>query len=207
VAEDPFAILPELIEQGKKFTFDNFAQKNARGFPRAYSPEWLVWTHQVNQVVAKIGQSTIASSIARGLGIELLGNGTATFESAQGLIVSGLEAADKVFGSGVRVPASDRVVTLGHNSPAQTEALKKIDSLVEAVKKANDFPGSEDDREEAIAELSAARKLFEAAKVRVVAVTAVLQPRLRWLIDKAGGALVGIMAKGLWDYLIGLHIF
>jgi len=155
---DPIEMIPGLIEQGTKFTFDNFSTKSSRGYPNAYSDEWLVWTHHVNQVVSKIGQSPISNSIARGLGIELLGEGTDNFESARALIVSGLQAAWRI---NPEIPASDRTVTLGHNSPEQKEALEKVDQLIKAVEETNDFPGTTEDKEQTLAELSAARKLSQ----------------------------------------------
>jgi hypothetical protein len=83
--------IPELIEIGKKFTFANFASKNERGFPNALSDDWLVWTHHIHGLITKIGQSPIADSITRGLGIGLIGNGQDKFESAKALIISGLQ--------------------------------------------------------------------------------------------------------------------
>jgi hypothetical protein len=65
--------LAELVEKGKQFTFQNFASKGSQGYPNAYSDEWLVWTHHINSVIGKFGQSPIANSVARGLQIELLG--------------------------------------------------------------------------------------------------------------------------------------
>jgi len=62
--------IPELIERGKKFTYENFSSKSDYGYPNAYSDERLVWTHSVIGIAAQIGQSPIGNSIARGLGIE-----------------------------------------------------------------------------------------------------------------------------------------
>lgn len=205
MAIDPLARVPELITEGEKFTWRNFASKSDYGYPNAFSDDWLVWTHHVNEVVVKIGQSTIANSIARGLGIELLGHDESSFQSARGLIVNGLKAAARVFPP--EIPASDRVVTLGHNSPEQIEALQKVDELIAAVTRANDFPGTQDDKEQIVAELSAGRKLLEAAKVRVGAAREVLQPKLIWLVEKAGGAIVGNLAGKLLEYLMSLKIF
>jgi len=203
---DPLARLPELIEQGKRFAWENFAWHDSDGNPSVYSDDWLVWTHHANEVAAAISPSNISETITGGLRTPVLNFTEEQFEIARAMILNGLSAALSVYGPGADVPASDRVVTLGHNSAEQVEALEKIDELIDAVETANDFPGSIEDKELTIVELSAARKLFEFAKVRVAAATEILQPRLRWLIDKAGGALIGILAKGLWDYLVGLHI-
>ncbi len=194
----------KLIEQGEKFTYDNFSKKNSRGYPLAYSEDWLVWTHHVGAVVTKVGQSPAANSMARGLGTDLLGDDEDKFESARSLIVSGLKAASTIL---KEIPASDRIVTLGHNSPEQIETLEKIDKLIELVTETNEFPGSPEDKEQTIAELSAGRKLLEAAKVRVAAIKEVLQPKLAWLAEKTAGAMIGSLAGKLLEYLLALKIF
>jgi hypothetical protein len=197
--------IPELIEAGAKFTWENFANKNQRAFPIAYSDAWLVWTHQVGELSRKLGKSPIVDSIHRGLGTVLLGNNKEQFEAARASIINGLQAAQSVFGEAI--PASDRSVSLGHNSPEQRQAIEKIDRLVEAVTQANDLPGTPEDKEQILAELSAGRKLLEATKVRVAAVRATLQPALRWILEKGAAAAVGKMAGDLWEYLVHLHFW
>jgi len=66
------------------------------------------------------------------------------------------------------------------------------------------YPAPPRKREQLVAELSAGRKLLEATKVRVAAVQATLQPALRWILEKAGGAVIGKMAGQLWEYLVHL---
>ena len=185
----------QLIETGKNFTWENFSTKSSRKYPNVYSEEWLFWTHHVNEVVREVGQSTITNSIARGLGMELLGQSADSFQAAKNLIVSGLQAAARLSEAGI--PASDRVVTIGDNSPEQKETLTKIDALIEAVQQTNAFPGDPEDKEQTVAELSAARRLFEAAKIRVAAVNSVLKPKLVWLTEKFAGAIVGKLAGDL----------
>jgi hypothetical protein len=104
-----------------------------------------------------------------------------------------------------QVPASDRIVSLGHNSPEQAQALEKIDELVEAVKKANDLPGTPEEKERLVAELSAGRKLLEASRLRLGALRATVQPALRWILEKAAGTIVGKIAGGVWNFFTGLH--
>jgi len=117
--------------------------------------------------------SPISESIQRGLKVPLLGRDQENFD--MGSILSGLRAAQKVFAQSL--PASDRTVTLGHNSPEQQQVLEKIDNLVAAVQQASDFPGDSDDKELVVAELFAGRRLLQAANVRVAAVRETLQPR------------------------------
>ena len=115
--------------------------------------------------------------------------------------MSGLKAAQKVYKKDL--PASDRVVTLGDNSPEQQQAIEKIDELIHAVEQSNDFPGDPELKEQVVAELSAGRKLLEAAKVGVAAVRETLGPPLKWIMEKSAGAAIGIMARNVWDYLAG----
>ena len=159
----------------------------------------------MNDVVAKIGQSTISSQIALGLDRDLIGISDEYFEEAKALIVSGLRAADRVFAK--PVPASDRTLSLGHNSPEQQHVLAKLDELVAAVEATNDFPGEPEFKEQLIAELSAGRRLLEAAKVRVRAAREALAPPLKWILEKAGGAIIGKIAGEVWQYLTHLQIF
>jgi hypothetical protein len=197
--------IPELIEQGKKFTFENFASKSAHGTPNAYSEDWLVWTHHVGELVELLQDSPIKKSIVDGLGRTVLGRDTGAYAAAIGLIVNGLQAADKVFGKAI--PAADRTVSIGHNSPEQKQVLEKIDELVAAVEKTNDFPGDSEDKELVVAELSAGRRLLQAANVRVAAVRETLQPALKWILEKGAGAAIGKLAGDLLEYLVHLKFW
>ena len=98
-------------------------------------------------------------------------------------------------------------VSLGHNSPEQQQAIEKLDNLVAAVRETNEFPGDPEFKEQIVTELSAGRRLLEATKVRVSAVREALQPALRWIAEKAGGAVIGKLAGDLWQYLAHLQIF
>lgn len=191
-----------LIEQGEKFTYGNFSTKGSRGFPNAYTDDWLIWTYHVNELMRQLTQSPIASSIAAGLSIELLGNDDDAFVKARNMILSGLKAADRIFGQ--PIPASDRVVSAGHNSPEQSEAIRQLDHLIKTVEETNDFPGDPEDKERIVAELSAGRKILEASKVRIAALGATLGVALKWVAEKAAGASIGKLAGNLVDYLASI---
>jgi hypothetical protein len=75
----------------------------------------------------------------------------------------------------VTAPASDRTVSLDHNKPEYREAVASLDKLIKAIKEANDYPDVEE-REQRIAEVSAARQLMEAGRVRVEALVTLLKP-------------------------------
>lgn len=193
--------IPELIDQGEKFAFINFASMSQNGYPS----DWLVWTHHVEAVISQIDGSRIANAMKAGLDIQLLGYGEDHFLQARNSIVNGLKAAQHIYGK--QVPAADRVVTLGHNSSEQAQALEKVDQVIKAVSTANDLNVTEDEKEQIIAELSAARRLLEASKIRLSALASNLKPALRWLAEKAGGTLVGKAANAAWDFFVGLHWF
>ncbi|UWU87919.1 hypothetical protein N2605_16205 [Bradyrhizobium yuanmingense] len=198
--------ISDLIEQGGQFTYENFSSKSRHGYPNALSDDWIVWTHHVQNVLEQIGASSMAGkSIERGLNRQLLGNDQDDFVSALGSILSGLKAAKRIHWPDI--PASDRVVSLGHYSPEQQQALEKLDQLVVALKETNDFPGEPEEKEQVVAELSAGRRLLEAARVRVAAVRETLAPALKWISEKAGGAVIGKLASDVWQYLTHLHIF
>ncbi len=44
-------VLDSLAEQGKKFNFDNFANKSERGNASAFRPDWITWTTRVENVI------------------------------------------------------------------------------------------------------------------------------------------------------------
>jgi hypothetical protein len=104
------------------------------------------------------------------------------------------------------VPASDRIVTLDHNSEAYRETIEQLDRLVEVLEQVNDYPDIED-KEQRIAELSAGRRMLQSARVRCAAVAAVLGPPLAWLTEKFAGGLIGQIAGSVWQAvkaLVGL---
>jgi hypothetical protein len=103
--------IPELIKQGGQFTFENFSSKSEYGTPNALSADWLVWTHQVGELVENLGHSPIRKSIEAGLAAEVIGHEAYVFDGAKGQILNGLRAADRVFGAAI--PASDRTVMAG----------------------------------------------------------------------------------------------
>jgi hypothetical protein len=197
--------IPELLDQGSKFTYANFSPKGDYGYPNALGEDWLIWTHRVSQIVSELGASPIRKSIQHGLAIELVGNGEDDFKKALASILNGLRAAQKVYGE--PIPAADRTVSLGHNSPQQKQVLEKIDELIAAVEQTNEFPGDSDDKDLVVAELSAGRRLLQAANVRIAALRETLQPAIRFIMEKAAGSIIGKIANSAWDLLTSLHFW
>lgn len=106
----------------------------------------------------------------------------------------------------IEVPAADRTVTLDHNSEPYREAVTALEVLENTIRQANDYPDAED-KEQRIAEVSAARRLLSSARVRVGAVVALLGSGITYFathlagtaIDRASAAVVDAFTK-----LIGL---
>lgn len=66
------------------------------------------------------------------------------------------------------VPASDRVVTLDHNSPDYTNINKALEDAEVAITQSNSFPDPVE-KEQLVAEVSAGRRLLRASQVRLQA--------------------------------------
>lgn len=106
-------------------------------------------------------------------------------------------------------PASDRIVTLDHNSAPYRELTTSLSRLEEHVRGLNDFPDSAEERERILAELSAGGRLLAAARARVDGMVAVLLPALKWLGEKIADNLVSILvtaAMGAIALVLGITI-
>jgi hypothetical protein len=104
-------------------------------------------------------------------------------------------------------PASDRIVPLDHNRPDYKEAVASLDKLIKTIKEANDFP--EPNKEQRIAEVSAARILMDADKVRTEPLVALLKPLVTQYATKLKDTLIGLAVTatiGAFVYLFG-YIF
>lgn len=92
------------------------------------------------------------------------------------------------------VPASDRVVPLNHNQPEYKEVIAALERLERALTEANDYPDAED-KEQKIAEVSAARRLFKAPRISIEALRGVLLKSLTFLTKTFASTGVGMAAK------------
>ncbi len=108
--------------------------------------------------------------------------------------------AEKPESGGSHIPAADRIVGIDHNQPSVEQALKDLDQLIEDVRSTNDFSGVPEDKERAVAELSAVRSLLKATKVRIAAVLAVAAPVLAWVTTNILNETTKELAKrfGAW---------
>jgi predicted nucleotide-binding protein len=112
--------LEALIDEGKKFTFENFASRGPDGFyPQAYSPEWIVWKHKVQAIEALHGKSPAGQSLRVGLDAMILGQRVDDFERAKASILNGLKAA-------LALPEPAAVIALANKQNEKTERSNRI---------------------------------------------------------------------------------
>ncbi|MGY8678350.1 hypothetical protein Q2941_11085 [Bradyrhizobium sp. UFLA05-153] len=103
------------------------------------------------------------------------------------------------------VPASDRTVTINHNSKEYTDADAAMEKLEKTIREASDFddPLEKDQRE---AEVSAGRRLLKATRVRVNVLLALLKPIVTQYGTKLKDSLIGMAVQatiGVLGHLLG----
>lgn len=80
---DLAAHIQSLIEDGEKFTYANFSEKSSYGYPKAFSPAWIVWIQRATTLTKTLSKdSTAAGSIRLGLNTGLLGNEEYEFQKS-----------------------------------------------------------------------------------------------------------------------------
>jgi hypothetical protein len=98
------------------------------------------------------------------------------------------------------VPASDRIVTLNHNSPDYQHLMSALETLEEVLRGANDYPDAEE-KERVVAEVSAGRRLLQAARARAGAIATVLAVPAAYLAKQFMGKAVGDAAQVVIDFV------
>ncbi|MGX9145793.1 hypothetical protein [Mesorhizobium sp. 128a] len=91
------------------------------------------------------------------------------------------------------VPASDRTITVDHNSPDYAEVSNTLKNLEAAIRESNNYDDM-DDKDQRIAEIRAGRRLLEAVKVRADALHALLYQGLKYLAKKFADVTIGKIA-------------
>jgi hypothetical protein len=89
------------------------------------------------------------------------------------------------------VPASDRTVALTHNSQQYIETMEAAEGLETVIQQANDFPDVEE-QEQRVAEVSAVRRLLQAAQVRVEPIVSLLKPLAEQVKTKLRDTVIGM---------------
>jgi hypothetical protein len=107
------------------------------------------------------------------------------------------------------VPASDRVVLIDHNSAGYRGTEEALDNLEHGLQSANDFPGVPEEKDQFVAEVSAARRLLQAARVRIVALAELLKPLLVQFVAKVKDNVIATLAAGAAAAIVAWlgHIF
>jgi hypothetical protein len=101
------------------------------------------------------------------------------------------------------VPASDRIVTLNHNSPDYQHLMSALETLEEVLRGSNDYQDAEE-QERVVAEISAGRRLLQAAKARVTAIAALVRDPATYLARQFIGKAVGDAAQVVIDFVMKL---
>jgi DNA end-binding protein Ku len=96
------------------------------------------------------------------------------------------------------VPASDRTVRLDHNSPKYSEAMGSLQELEQALNETNLYEDPEE-KEQHVAQVSAARRLLQSTKVRVIAVSTLLTPVVVAIVKKFFDTTLGQVAQKVID--------
>ena len=105
----------------------------------------------------------------------------------------------------IAVPASDRTVTLDHNSPAYSDVVEKLEELKRAVESNNEYRDTDlEDHERRLTDVESTLKLLENTRVNVNAIKAVAFGTLVYLAEKFAEHPIGELAKAAWDGLKAL---
>lgn len=91
------------------------------------------------------------------------------------------------------IPASDRTVTIAHNSEDHAVVIEQLDQLEELISTANDFSNVEE-RDQCAAETSATRRLLNSARVRVDALISLCYRGLLYIAKKYADVAIGLIA-------------
>ncbi|RXT40279.1 hypothetical protein [Bradyrhizobium betae] len=106
-------------------------------------------------------------------------------------------------------PASDRVVRIDHNSAGYRETEEALDTLEHGLKSTNDFLGEPEEKDQFVAEVSAARRLLQAARVRIAALAELLKPLLVQYVAKVKDNVIATLAAAAGAAILAWlgHIF
>lgn len=107
----------------------------------------------------------------------------------------------------VTVPASDRIVSLDHNSPDYQETLKALSKLSEEATKSNEFSAlfaDPEDRIVVLSQIDTAIQLLKNENVIPNVVKKVLQYPINVIKENMPGAALGALASKAWDWVVKL---
>ncbi len=100
------------------------------------------------------------------------------------------------------IPASDRVVSLNHNSPQHVTVVEKLEELKDSIEANNEYRVADiEDHERRLADVESTLKLLEARRVRVGTIQATAYGTLVYLAEKFSEGPIGELAKVAWELL------
>lgn len=109
----------------------------------------------------------------------------------------GVEAADKISqkqgGPLTGTGEGEQIITVDPSSEEYQASLQKLDELIEAIRRSNDYPDTED-KEQRQAELEAGKALLESTRIRLDAFVSVVVKALKWLVQRFADHLIGHLA-------------
>lgn len=96
-------ILESLIRDGEDFRYENFCASWAGGYPNTCSQKWIIWQTRVETFIrGKFGENSVPyETLAKGLSIRLMGNGSDKFNNAKALLLGALHSAQLSIGDNV----------------------------------------------------------------------------------------------------------
>jgi hypothetical protein len=95
------------------------------------------------------------------------------------------------------IPASDRIVSINHNSPEYRQAIHALQGLLEKAPKDNSFctlVANEEDRAVILSEWKSALDWLGNKKVRVTAFASTIIPTLLWIAKELASGTIGALA-------------
>jgi hypothetical protein len=98
------------------------------------------------------------------------------------------------------VPASDRIVTIDHNTPDFRELIDALEKVQQSLRAINDYDDPEE-KEQVSAEIDAGRKLLEAPQTRIQALMATVGSALLWVAKRFADTVAGKAAEIAMDKL------
>ena len=100
------------------------------------------------------------------------------------------------------VPASDRIVSIDHNSSEYRSVVEKLEALRAAVESNNEFRSENlDEHERRLTDIETTLKILENKRVRVGAVRVAAYGTLIYLAEKFADEPIGELASAAWEAL------
>ncbi len=98
------------------------------------------------------------------------------------------------------VPASDRSVSLDHNSAPYRQAIEALDAAISEAERSNSLGDlTAGERSSILSQLKTGRTLFDDKIIRISAYKTVLEPGLKWLLEKCADTAVGHALTAAWN--------